>query len=61
MAEKLFFNDEYCSVYGIKFKLITWSYSNDGSCALSDKILVVRIIENNKIDANFRWGLLSKG
>ena len=28
----------------------------DGSCALSGKMLLVRIIEDNKIDAYFRSG-----
>ena len=30
--------------------------SNNGSGALSDKMLLVRIVENNKIDAYFRAG-----
>ena len=30
-------------------------------CALSSKMLLVRIVENNKIDAYFRAGRLSKG
>ena len=55
-----FFTDYYCWVYGIKIELISWSYSNDGSCALPGKMLLVRIIENNKIDAYFRSGLLGK-
>ena len=32
------------------------SFKEKGSGALSDKMLLVRIVENNKIDAYFRVG-----
>ncbi len=35
-------------------------YSEKGSGAIDGKMLLVRIIENNKIDAYFRVGRLSK-